>query len=45
MVTGDQEQMKEGNMKAEKAEWKASIEGEGTLPSVSLERMQGKAES
>ena len=44
MLTGDQDKMKEGNMKAEKAEWKSAA-ADGTMPSVSMERMQGKAES
>lgn len=44
MLTGDQEKMNEGNLKAEKAEWKSAA-ADGKLPSVSAERLQGKAES
>lgn len=43
MLTGNQETMKEGNLKAEKAEWKASA-AEGTVPLPSKERLVGKAE-
>ncbi|ORY52712.1 hypothetical protein BCR35DRAFT_310600 [Leucosporidium creatinivorum] len=44
MLTGNQETMKEGNLKAEKAEWKSSA-AEGTVPLPSKERLVGKAES
>lgn len=43
MLTGNQETMKEGNLKAEKAEWKSSA-AEGTVPLPSKERLVGKAE-
>ena len=35
--------MKEGNLKAEVAEWKSAV-AEGTVPSVSVERAKGKVE-
>ncbi|KAF8585075.1 hypothetical protein K439DRAFT_1410237 [Ramaria rubella] len=44
MVTGDQDKQTEGNMRAEKAEWKSAI-ADGELPTVSAERMEGKLES
>jgi len=44
MVTGNQEKQNEGNVRAEKAEWKGAI-AHGELPSVSAERMKGKLES
>lgn len=43
MLTGNQETMKEGNLKAEKAEWKSSA-ADGTVPLPSKERLVGKAE-
>lgn len=43
MLVGDQEKLNEGNLKAEKGEWKAAA-ADGKLPSVSTERLQGKAE-
>ncbi|KAM0785998.1 hypothetical protein ACM66B_006816 [Microbotryomycetes sp. NB124-2] len=43
-VTGDQETAKEGNAKAEAAEWKQAA-AEGQLPSVSIDRLKGKVES
>lgn len=44
MLTGDQEQQTQGNLKAEKGEFKSSI-ADGTLPIPSAERLHGKLES
>ncbi|GAA5962640.1 hypothetical protein JCM3765_006872 [Sporobolomyces pararoseus] len=44
MITGDQEQQTQGNLKAEKAEFKSSL-ADGKLPVPSAERLQGKLES
>ncbi|GAA5930589.1 uncharacterized protein JCM15063_002406 [Sporobolomyces koalae] len=44
MITGDQEQQTEGNLKAEKGEFKSSL-ADGKLPLPSAERLQGKLES
>lgn len=43
-MTGDQEKANQGNVRAEKAEWKQAA-AEGSLPSVSVDRLAGKAES
>lgn len=43
MVMGNQDTMKEGNLKAEKAEWKSAA-AEGTVPTMSVERVKGKVE-
>lgn len=43
MVTGNQETLKDGNLEAEKAEWKAAA-ADGKVPVVSLERAKGKIE-
>jgi hypothetical protein len=43
-VTGNQEHLNEGNLKAEKGEWKSNA-AEGTVPLPSWERVQGKVES
>ncbi|GAA6039384.1 hypothetical protein JCM8097_002827 [Rhodosporidiobolus ruineniae] len=45
MMVGDQDAQNEGNLKAEKGEWRASVLGEGEVPSVSGERVKGKVES
>ncbi|GAA5895622.1 hypothetical protein JCM5296_003764 [Sporobolomyces johnsonii] len=44
MLTGDQEHMKDGNLKAEKGEWKRDL-ADGTLPVPSVERAKAKVES
>jgi len=44
MITGDQEQQTQGNLKAEKGEFKSSL-ADGQLPIPSEERLQGKVES
>jgi len=44
MVTGNQKQQTQGNLKAEKGEFKSSI-ADGKLPVPSAERLQGKLES
>lgn len=42
-VKGDQETVTEGNLRAEKAEWKGAV-AEGGVPTMSLERVKGKVE-
>lgn len=44
MLTGDQAKMKEGNLRAEKAEWQSAA-ADHTVPVPSLERVKGKLES
>ena len=44
MITGDQEQQTQGNLKAEKGEFKSSL-ADGQLPIPSKERLAGKVES
>ncbi|GAA5820225.1 hypothetical protein JCM3770_006067 [Rhodotorula araucariae] len=44
MLTGDQETLSEGNVKAEKGEWKGAA-AEGRVPLPSAERIKGKVES
>lgn len=43
MVTGDQETLSDGNLNAEKGEWKAAL-ADGALPSISVDRLKGKVE-
>ncbi|BGP51600.1 hypothetical protein JCM10450v2_007550 [Rhodotorula kratochvilovae] len=44
MLTGDQDTLSKGNVKAEKGEWKGAA-AEGTVPLPSAERVKGKVES
>lgn len=44
MVTGNKDAQNDGNLKAEKAEWKSSA-ADGTIPIPSAERAKGKVES
>ncbi|GAA6002673.1 uncharacterized protein JCM10292_002961 [Rhodotorula paludigena] len=44
MVTGDQEALNQGNVKAEEGEWKRDL-ADGKVPVPSAERVKGKVES
>ncbi|KPV71937.1 uncharacterized protein RHOBADRAFT_18849 [Rhodotorula graminis WP1] len=43
-LTGNQETLNEGNLKAEKAEWKGAV-ADGEIPVPSMDRVKGKVES
>ncbi|GAA5827580.1 hypothetical protein JCM11251_001742 [Rhodosporidiobolus azoricus] len=44
LVSGDQSQQTQGNLKAEEGEWKSAL-ADGEVPSMSWDRVKGKVES